>query len=258
MLFQKNILVLSLLLLPLISFADEGHYTENSLKHILIDIPHDVEERKKIEDLKGNSYSNEDDILKDFENAIGKEKSQKYKSSILKYTKQSTIEESADGFKEFYGIKFGIGFALTFKHGDDRIYSASIDGNGIVRVDKEANREPKVMLETHYFWHWKSLSNFLERPCGIGPFFGVQPDNSNGGVIGSYALGGMIGLKHNSEPEETNSRSWNIGAAYVVNTGVRTLGDGLKQGKPLPDNETQIRYKEINQPGWLIMISFSY
>lgn len=220
MLFKKIFVLVLLLFYPLLSFAQESFkVSENSLKHLRIDIPSEVVDKEKT---KKDAFD-------------GKEK-----------------------FTEFYGIKFGIGFALTFKHGEDRIYSAIVDGNGIVRVDKEANREPKVMLETHYFRKWEKASKFLGRPCGIGPFFGIQPDNSNGGLIGAYALGVMLGLKHNNDPEEKDSRSWNIGVAYVVNTGVRTLGDGLEQGKPLPEGETQIRYKEINQPGWLVMISFAF
>lgn len=147
---------------------------------------------------------------------------------------------------KFAGINFGVGMALTFKHGKDRIDNASIEG-GVVRVNKEHNRQPKLMLETHYFFKPKES-------IGIGPFLGIEPDSTGGNVIGSYALGVMLGLKREGETKS----SWNIGVGYIVNTNVKVLGDGIEEGSPLPTGETNIRYKEVNQPGWLIMAAFSW
>ncbi len=150
---------------------------------------------------------------------------------------------------QFAGINFGVGLALSFKYGEDRVDDASVEA-GVVRVNKEHNRQAKIMLETHYFFPFK----IADHTIGLGPFLGVEPDSSGGSLIGAYALGGMVGFKRSGETKS----SWNIGVAYCVNTNVKTLGDGIEEGQPLPNGESEIRYKEINQPGWLIMTSFSW
>jgi len=164
------------------------------------------------------------------------------------------------GKQNFAGINLGLGLALTFRHGEDRIEDASVE-NGIVRVSKEKNVDTKIMLETHYFfkpeWEWlEKLKEKIDLPkenFGIGPFIAIEPDSSGGQVIGAYSLGIMTGFKR-----DTGNASWNIGVGYGVNTGVKVLGDGIEEGKPLPEGEKGVRYKEINQPGWMIITSFSW
>jgi len=158
--------------------------------------------------------------------------------------------------EEFAGINFGVGLALTFKHGENRVESASVQ-NGIVRVDKESNRTPKVMFETHYFFQPRHPNKEALTNWGIGPFVAIQPGDSGGKVIDTYGLGVLIGFRKNGQNGNTRS-SWNIGVGYLVTTGVKILGDGIEEGQPLPAGEKDVRYKETNQPGWMIMASFSW
>jgi len=175
---------------------------------------------------------------------------------------KKTENDSKKGFQEFAGINFGVGLALTFKHGENRVESASVQ-NGIVRVDKESNRTPKVMFETHYFFQPKWLDNILkEKPedrtnWGIGPFVAIQPGDSGGRVIDTYGLGILMGFRRDGQSGNPRG-SWNIGVGYVVTTGAKVLGDGIEEGQPLPAGEKDVRYKETNQPGWMIMASFSW
>ncbi len=130
---------------------------------------------------------------------------------------------------------------------------------------QESNRTPKVMLETHYLFQpeWSWVNRLLKEnendrtKWGIGPFLAIEPGQSGGQVIGAYSLGILLGLKRGKSDDSPKS-SWNIGVGYMVNTGVKTLGDGLEEGQPLPVGEKEVRYKETNQPGWLIMASFSW
>ncbi len=39
---------------------------------------------------------------------------------------KKTENDSKKGFQEFAGINFGVGLALTFKHGENRVESASV------------------------------------------------------------------------------------------------------------------------------------
>lgn len=171
---------------------------------------------------------------------------------------------SEKGFQEFAGVNFGVGLAMTFKHGENRVESASIQ-NEIVRVDKESNRTPKVMLEAHYFFQpgWSWMDKILkEKPedrtnWGIGPFVAIHPGDSGGKVIDTYGIGVLMGFRRKDQADNTRT-SWNIGFGYVVTTGTKVLGDGIEENQPLPPGETEVRYKETNQPGWMIMASFSW
>lgn len=160
-------------------------------------------------------------------------------------------KELANIQKEFAGIQMGIGLAMTYKHGRDRVQEASIQ-DGLVRIDKEENRLPKVMLETHYFFTPEKNPNF-----GWGPFVAIEPNGSGGTAIGSYAIGGMIGFRRKDQPSMEKG-SWNLGVGYIVNTNVKTLGDGINENEPLPGSEKTIRYKYTNQPGWCFIVSFSF
>ena len=64
----------------------------------------------------------------------------------------SSVLSQEEG-REFAGIKFGIGISLTHDTGNnDRVESASLDENGVVRVSKDQNDIARIMLETHYFF----------------------------------------------------------------------------------------------------------
>jgi hypothetical protein len=65
----------------------------------------------------------------------------------------------------------------------------------------------------------------------------------------------MLGFKFKESAADTSS--WNIGLGYVARTGVKVLGDGLEVNKPLPAND-KLRYKEVSQPGWMLLSSFSW
>ncbi len=60
--------------------------------------------------------------------------------------------------RDFAGLNFGVAISYTQDvGGDDRIDEAIVDGNNIVRVKKENNSIPRIMLETHYYFtpNWR-------------------------------------------------------------------------------------------------------
>jgi hypothetical protein len=63
----------------------------------------------------------------------------------------------------------------------------------------------------------------------------------------------MMGWKKSDQ-----TSSWNIGLGLVADPNVQTLGDGLSENKPLPGNETVIRYKETTQYGLMLLFSTSW
>lgn len=160
--------------------------------------------------------------------------------------------------REFAGINFGIGISLTHDTGsNDRVESAILDGNGIVRVSKDQNDIARVMLETHYFFEPdKGGRSFLGlTPAGTwghGPFVALQPGTDE--IIEAIGIGWMFGFRRNP----TGSESWNLGFGVVVDPSVRILGDGVRENRVLPANEEQIRFKETSQVGYFLLASFSY
>ena len=161
--------------------------------------------------------------------------------------KKSKTEEA------FEGINFGVALSLTMDLGDhERVESAEVI-NGLVRVTKDKNDIPRVMLETHYFF-LPNVPLFGHRKgmWGVGPFVGIQ--NGSNEFIESIGAGLMLGFRRS----ETATDSFNISIGAVVDPSVKILGDGIEENEPLPEGESKIRYKETSQWGALFMVSYSF
>jgi hypothetical protein len=153
---------------------------------------------------------------------------------------------------EFAGLKFGIGISFTLDSGDnDRVSEASLV-NGIVRVNDEDNGRARIMLESHYFFTPDIPHTGLKKgDWGVGPFVSLQPGTDN--IIEAIGMGLMVGFRRPS-----GNDSFNLGIGMVIDPNTRILGDGIVADQPLPLGETEVRYKEEMQKGFLILSSFSF
>ena len=160
------------------------------------------------------------------------------------------------------GFKFGVALGLTMDLGDnDRVESADVF-NGVVRVTKDNNYSPRIMLETHYFFtpppekiFGKTIANYLEHErgnLGIGPFVAIQ--NGSDDFIEYIGAGIMLGFRRTGE----STNSFNIGLGVVVDPSAKILGDGIVENQPLPEGETAVRFKETSQLGLLAMVSYAF
>lgn len=154
--------------------------------------------------------------------------------------------------KSLSSIKFGVGLSVTFDW-EKRIESASVV-NDVVRVDSEKNAVARVLLESHYLFTppYSFLGALKRGDWGIGPFVGVMSGKDE--IIEAAGLGLMLGFRR----RESNDESFNIGVGYMVDPSSRTLGDGIIANQPLPEGETDIRYKERSRGGIVVMASFSF
>lgn len=169
--------------------------------------------------------------------------------SLIPYVHAEGDGASTNNNDLWAGMGFGIGMSFTIDTGkNDRVKSASIV-NGVVRVEDEENGIPRLLLEMHNFY-W----DIPKTKIGHGPFVAVQPGSED--IINAVALGWMIGLKYSTN--DKSNRSFNLGIGYAADPNVRILGEGLQPNKPLPENETEIRYKEKTQYGVIIMFSTSW
>jgi len=171
---------------------------------------------------------------------------------------------------------FGAALAVSMDGGDrDRIDEASLI-NGIIRVSKESNVEARLMLETHYLWEAQNV-RFLgvsdPRSWAWGPFVAMQPgeadliDSIGAGVLASFRRcisPGATASASNGDAydcgdgdEEKRRAAFNIGLGVIVDPNAKVLGDGLQPNHPLPEGETEIRFKETDQWGLLVLVSFS-
>jgi hypothetical protein len=199
-------------------------------------------------------------------------------------------QETAE--KKFLGINLGVGFGVSLDlDGGDQVDEAVLDEAGIVRVKKESNQDPRILFEIHKFfekgpgcflvadekgtilsvkaYEERTGSTFVQPPgCdggdkavfkgksetlarwGHGPFAAIQstPDNA----LAAFGVGWMIGWRKEGD------NSFNIGAGFLVDRDVKTLGEGMVENRPLPAGETMIRIKEESRTGFMVLTSFSF
>jgi hypothetical protein len=161
--------------------------------------------------------------------------------------------------RNFAGLNFGVGISLTADLGShNRIDTAFVDENGIVRVSKDQNTVARIMLESHYFFDtkkgdkdpWSFLGMVTADEWGHGPFIALQPGTDE--IIEAIGIGWMVGFK------KSKTESWNLGIGIVIDPSVQTLGDDIIENELLPAGETQIRFKETSQAGLFLLASFSF
>ena len=196
---------------------------------------------------------------------------------------QSASNADSDSKKDNDGsfwknLGFGVGLSLTANLGsDERVKSASLDANGLVRVDEEEDAIARLVLETHYFGDCRKFLGIKEEnlqgvlyplswlgafakndgDCGIGPFVAVQSGDDE--IIDAVGIGLMIGFKRTNNPNDTSS--FNLGIGYIVDPDETVLGKGIDEGDPLPGSEAgseTVRTRKKAQDGILFLTSFAF
>lgn len=161
-------------------------------------------------------------------------------------------EESSK--KKFLGINFGIAVAALIPLTEDtRITEAVLVPNAegtpaeerIVRAKKRNNYDARVLLETHYFFDGSPR-------FGYGPMVVLQPGANE--IIEGIGAGFLVGWRRSLE----HSDSFNLGVALFLERSVKGLGEGIKENRPLPAGETEIRYEEKPRPALVALASFSF
>lgn len=171
-------------------------------------------------------------------------------SDIKESLKSSELKEKEKAAnKQFFGLNYGVGLALTSVSGTFVKEAKVIDG--VVRVTEELGSEAIAMLETHYFLKTHATPNM---DFGHGPFAAITAIDKEGDKIGAFGAGWMFGFKDSN----TDGGSWNLGLGYYVDTQAKKLGSGVVEGQALPGTETKIRFREVDATGWMIMLSSTF
>ena len=136
---------------------------------------------------------------------------------------QQEDEQEDNGTSSLDALGFGAGLGFRWNvYEPDIVSEATVDANGIVRVNKRNNTQAGLVLETHYFAYRRS--NF-----GIGPFVAVQTGSEN--LIESVGLGLMFGWEVNDE-----GRGFGLGFGYSAQPRAKVLGPEFVENQPAPKN----------------------
>lgn len=156
------------------------------------------------------------------------------------------------------GMGFGaaLGFQYNVFHKAPIVSSATIDANGIVRVNTRANATVGFMLETHYLYVPQSFLGIKtpNKLFGWGPFVGVVPGGQN--LISAAGAGLMFAWRHDA----TARQGFGLGVGYESIPAAQTLGDEFVDGKPAPlgpDGKTPLplRYETRDKGSLLVIFS---
>lgn len=156
-------------------------------------------------------------------------------------------EADAKSAIDFEGkLGFGVGIGFSWGRGPERVEDAEVV-NGVVRVKRAATDKPRLFLEAHKFV-WVNRA----RGIGVGPFVSVQSGADD--ALSSWGAGIMFGFREEAKQGDEPT-SWNLGVGYLWDADVKTLGDGVVADAPLPEGETDIRYKNTSAGSIFVVFS---
>jgi hypothetical protein len=166
--------------------------------------------------------------------------------------------EQANAQNEFLGLNWGVGIGASHLF-DDAIDEAAVV-NGVVRVTKEKRTEPRVLLEFHRFFFSKEAGG--EKPgvngnpikTGHGPFVALAAKSDD--VLAGVAAGWMWGWKDSRLPASDNA--FTVGIGVILDSDVKDLADGFREGQPLPEGESDIRYEEKSRAGVVLLFTRTF
>ena len=110
----------------------------------------------------------------------------------------STTLSASDNLKNNFGFGIALGLSTNVT-GPSLVTNATIDANGIVRVNTRANTAAGFLLESHYYIFPRVTDDMLtgakgdNRSWGIGPFVAAQPGSSQ--IIRAVGAGVMLGFR---------------------------------------------------------------
>ena len=155
--------------------------------------------------------------------------------------------------------KLGFGVAVDFKwniFSPDMVAEASIDSQGIVRVDKRVNTSAGFSLEMHTFIIQGGSMLAKDRTTelkqwGMGPFVMIQPGTEQ--IIHSVGMGWMFGWRLNDA-----GQAFTLGFGYAAIPSAKVLGSEFVEGQPAPPGTTAIRYQTRDKGSVLALVGFSF
>ena len=152
-------------------------------------------------------------------------------------------QTASDNLKNNFGFGVALGLSTNVS-GPDIVTNASVDANGIVRVNTRSNTTAGFMLESHYFafpratqWPYCASPPLLDKRCRelLGAnIYGFKQDKAGNPVTDSS--GNPVSVL----PSDT--RGWGVGPFVAVQPGssqiISAVGAGLMLGWRRPKGTT--------------------
>ena len=161
---------------------------------------------------------------------------------------------------------FGVALGLSWNaYGPDIVNNASIDANGIVRVNTRANTNAGFMLESHYYVLPRAKKAnpdngkvpFDTRAVGFGPFVCAQPGSSQ--IITAVGAGLMFGWRRQTG---VTPSGFGLGFGYEAIPSAQVLGSEFVNGQPAPLGPDKLplplRYETQDKGSILFILSVSF
>jgi hypothetical protein len=149
--------------------------------------------------------------------------------------------------------------ALGFEHnvyGPDIVTNASIDANGIVRVNTRANTTVGFMLEMHDYWKVWGQPSDKSGEWGLGPFIAIRPGTDQ--VISAVGAGLMFGRTVDS----TGKKGLGFGFGYEAIPQAQVLGAGFVANQPAPLGPNgmplPLTYQTRDKGSFIAIASFTF
>jgi hypothetical protein len=124
-------------------------------------------------------------------------------SAAIALTAQSSTNQTSQSLLGNLGFGLALGLSTNVT-GPNIVNNATVDANGIVRVNTRANTSAGFMFETHYYiWTGKKY------PIATGPFVAAQPGSSQ--IISAVGAGWMLGFRR---PQGSSTPGFGLGLGY--------------------------------------------
>ena len=166
---------------------------------------------------------------------------------------------------------FGVGIgALCGGPGGGPIGEAVIGADKKIHVTKQENTEARLILEYHFWLATEEENTMIVQLARVLHIPGSEKTKHEDGVVAGglqvvvltdsanakidgFGGGYICGVRSSDE-----KRSFNIGIGAVLQNEYRQFASGFADGQPLPEGETEIRYKDTSAVRYYVVASFSW
>lgn len=192
---------------------------------------------------------------------------------VLRTADATTITEATTE-EQFKKWGFAAGVGAVFMGGGREVENASADSAGVVRADFKSKTRLGVIMEGHYLFPRKAKSqqnaakvtralsqNLPADVSDFAPGLMVGAEVSEN-TIRSLGLGLILSWRRFEADKAkgglTQKVAFNIGAMYLVESNVKMLADGFRDGSTLPSGQTAIRFKQDSRSGFALLFSAGF
>ena len=164
---------------------------------------------------------------------------------------------------KFKGLSFGVGIGVSIDLRKGRPIESVEIVNDTVRVTAERSSEPRVLLESHYFFVTYDDRNARGSTWGWGPFLAIQTGSDQ--LVESIGLGLLIGFRRpgvakqggtGADANGIGGSSFNLGIGALLDNNVKVLRAGVVENQAINAGQALSLTKTVSR--WALLLTTSY